>query len=198
MIALQQVIKPLSRAPGVIIRTGAFKETTFLVSEYGELKYTNGITGQLSTPKRCPLAVFGHHNMNLMKRAPIKDINTRVCTDENIIFYNGHDKFLGDIFPEAKILFLNYCEKNFIYNNMSRKIFPKVEKVFSNSHPCSHGVMHRFANNPAYVGYLTPEFYQHFLHKRWWEKDTDYIREISYENYTEYISNFDLVDPTWY
>lgn len=163
-------------------------------------KVTNPVTVQLCTPSlslRRSIAVFDQNNMNLVKHLPRKESTTRICTNENILFRNGQDKFLDDLFPDAKILFLNNCDKNFMYYNMNRKIFPKVEKIFSNSHPYDYSLMSSFGNNnPEYVRYITPRSYRHHLH-RWWEEYAEYIQEITYENYEAYFNTFDQVEPTW-
>lgn len=61
---------------------------------------------------------------------------------------------LGDIhprfdvkFPAAKEVWLDHCDKNFVYYWLYPSNFPQVERIYLNSHPCEYRVMHRFSSD---------------------------------------------------
>jgi hypothetical protein len=99
-----------------------------------------------------------------------------------ICIVNGRDQFfLRGNFPKTKVLFLFGCDKNFVYYNLTKSNFPELCNLYSDSHPCEYSVMHRHQNNLGYVGYLTPNYYDHYL-DIWWDKDIPHIQEMKEED----------------
>lgn len=58
-------------------------------------------------------------------------------------------------FPDAKIVTMNHCDKNFVFAWLQPVVFPKVETIYLNSHPCEPQVFKRF---PQAKWYLLEEY----------------------------------------
>jgi hypothetical protein len=48
-------------------------------------------------------------------------------------------------FPECKLLMIDSCDKNFFYYWFHRRVFPKVENIWINNHPCAYDMHVRFS-----------------------------------------------------
>ena len=143
------------------------------------------------------IASFTLSNMNINSVNATKLLRpSRICTDKNVMFIGGYNSHIIDKFPNTKTLILNNCEKNFVYYNLNSRIFPNLEKVYSDSHPCDPDVLHRFANNPKYQAFLVNNYYIKY-NNRWWDKNHPYIVPISDEYFNAYISSHDLMEPTF-
>lgn len=141
-----------------------------------------------------PIAYFSHKNMLFEKKDHI--IPKKICIDKSVFFEEGLDNYLNYQFPYAHTVFFHRCDKNFLFYNLRKDIFPNLERFYTNSHPCDFHVMHRFADKQNYVGYITLPFYQRFLH-RWWNPDTRHIKKIEITDYEYLIKSYTKIDPTF-
>lgn len=148
----------------------------------------------LNSDIRKPLGVFTISNMNQLYTN--KKQQSRVCRDESVIFKDGVDTHIIDVFPYTKTLFFHNCDKNFVYYNINTKKFPNLQNFYCISHPCDFSVMHRFANKPDYNGYLTSLYYHKYLNI-WWHPTTRHVKELTDENYAHILESFIEVDPSF-
>jgi hypothetical protein len=77
----------------------------------------------------------------------------------------------GPIF-ESTTLFLNCCDKNFVFYWLNQRTFPNLKSIYLASHPCDYEVLHRF---PQSTIYLIKKF-------------------ENYKKYPEYLDNVIIVD----
>ena len=146
---------------------------------------------------RKPLGVFTLINMNRLETSKYIDKHqSRVCTNEAVIFKHGVDCHILDKFPYTKTLFFHNCEKNFVYYNLNTKKFPNLEKMYCLAQPSDFSVLHRFAAKPDYTGYLISPYYRQYLNK-WWYPTTRHIKEITEENYINTLESFVEVNPSF-
>lgn len=47
-------------------------------------------------------------------------------------------------FPDAKVVFMNRCDKNFVYYWLRPRVFPNVERIYLFSHPCMPNYLRAF------------------------------------------------------
>ena len=93
---------------------------------------------------------------------------------------------MGDIHPRnppptfvaAETVFLPSNDKNFIYYWTYPRVFPVVNTIYLNSHPCEPPVMHRF-NARGTIIHLD-ERYQ--CYKRRWAPDSEYVKLFRFED----------------
>lgn len=156
------------------------------------------LVSSLNTNVKKPLGVFTISNMNRLETVQYSNNKqqSRICTDEAVIFKHGVDSHIIDLFPYTKTLFFHNCEKNFVFYNLNSKKFPNLEKLYCLAHPCDFAVMHRFANKPEYTGYLTTPFYRRYLN-RWWYPTTRHVKELTDENYKDILESFVEVNPSF-
>ena len=79
-------------------------------------------------------------------------LSNKVITCPKVIFtqcMDIHPFSKGPIFDHARYVYLDGCNKNFVYYWLNRKTFPNVQKIYLNSHPCQSNVLHRFAKYKA-------------------------------------------------
>lgn len=148
------------------------------------------------TVKTKPIARFTLQNMKLLDGIPCGQWKSRVCIDKEIIFHDGYDHFVGDIFPNAKTVIFNNCTDVFLYYNLNKVKFPNITSLYSNSDPPNSRVMQLMIHNPGYVGYLTSDHYKLHLGE-WWKKDCTHVQEITPNDYRKLLQSYIQIDPTF-
>lgn len=86
----------------------------------------------------------------------------------SIIMNGNNDQFRynRNIFL-SKVLFMNNCEKNFVYFNLNKQIFPEVKYIFLNgSNPCDSNVLRRFQNSQIYLSEIYYDSYKKFFEEK--------------------------------
>jgi len=68
----------------------------------------------------------------------------------------------GPIFKGTETLFMNSCDKNFVYYWLNNQTFPNVKTIYLSSHPCEYPVMRRFPQSQIYLN----DWYQRYK-TRW-------------------------------
>lgn len=108
--------------------------------------------------------------------------------NQNICFRNCNNSFVQAQFPEAKTLFFNGCDKNFVYYNLHPPLFPKLEQIYLDSHPAECPVLHRFFSDHRDVDiYLLDRLWK--LERHWFE-GASYIHPISIQHYNEKLLSY--------
>ena len=92
-----------------------------------------------------------------------------VRTSDKVIFYKCGDihPWEDTSFPDAKVVHLEFCDKNFVYYWLKPLTFPNVNTIYLNSHPCQHSswLTHFSENIPIY---MAP---RHQCYKERWYRD---------------------------
>lgn len=108
-----------------------------------------------------------------------KDLNHNV-----VLLSQCANSFLAVQFPHAETLFVDECEKNFVYYNINTRYFPNVKTIYCNSHPCESMVLKRHhdmyiqENNPDEITiYLTEQWMD--MYKQKWFRNEEYIKGIT-------------------
>lgn len=142
-----------------------------------------------------PISSFNCRNIN--KAVPYlwnTNDNYRVCINDSVIFRDIPDCGIRDVFPNAKLVIFDNCDKNFVYYTFRKDIFPDVEIFILNSHPCDFAVMHRFADKNIYCGYITSTYYKRYLGD-WWYPETKHIKEIMFDDYYDKLDSYTEIIP---
>lgn len=96
----------------------------------------------------------------------------------------GVNSHLPARFPNCETLFIDDCDKNYVYYNLDTIHFPKVKTIYLNSHPCEYSVLHRhFLVNGKVDIFLTERWYH--TYKDRWFSENGYIKPIKYEEMVE-------------
>ena len=59
----------------------------------------------------------------------------------------------GPVFHETETVFINHCNKNFVYYWLDKQTFPNVKKIYLSSHPCEYPVLRRFPESQIYLAH---------------------------------------------
>lgn len=101
------------------------------------------------------------------------------------------------IFPECKLLMIDNCDKNFFNSCFHRQIFPKVEHIWINNHPCTYEMHLRFAQpifNPPFVlptmFILKTYQYRYFTVKKASHQELPTLNFIDEQEYIEQVQKF--------
>lgn len=100
----------------------------------------------------------------------------------------------GDIWPSKKgpifhadTIFLDNCDKNFIYYWLDKNTFPFAKTIYLSSHPCEHDVLERdfdriilSSNNADY--------------KRKWAKNNDNVSVLDKKEIDDMIESYETED----
>ena len=62
-----------------------------------------------------------------------------------------HPYLNGPIFNGTRTLFLNRCDKNFVYYWLNERRFPNIKTIYLSSHPCEPVVLRRFTGAHIYL-----------------------------------------------
>jgi hypothetical protein len=95
----------------------------------------------------------------------------------------------GPVFNCAETIFMDECDKNFVYYWLNEKTFPAIEKVYLLSHPCDPQVFRRFSQSPKTIIYLSDDFGQY---KERWAKKQDNIIVLSHVTIKQYLQKHDV------
>jgi hypothetical protein len=136
-----------------------------------------------------PLASFDNSTI-------FKENEHKTCLNKNIRISSQKHMFTNIFFPDAETLFMDDCNKEFVFYNFRKHIFPRIETLFINCNPGKFDTLHRFADKEEYNVFITSDLYKKFSGK-WWDKNIDYIKEISHDNYSEVLNSFCEVEPTF-
>lgn len=118
----------------------------------------------------------------------------KTFANKAVCIFNGCDNFyMNCLFSQAKVLFLFNCDKNFVYRNLSKRVFPNLYRLYSTSHPCEYDVMHRHQKNIGYIGYLTPLHYQCY-YNQWWDEDIPHVQEMLEDDMMKIYEEYNKVD----
>lgn len=132
----------------------------------------------------------------------LSQLNGKIIQNRNICIESMPDINLYNLKPkfECETLFLNECNKNFIYYNLNNKIFPYVKSVYLRSHPCEYAVIRQFSISadpktypPGRLSYLqlyVHERYQGLL-ERWGGIKGKNIHVIDDTCYTDTLNSLD-------
>jgi hypothetical protein len=114
------------------------------------------------------------------------DLQNKRIYNTNIIltrYGDIHPFYDGPVFT-CKNLFLDHCDKNFIYYWLNRRTFPNVQNVYLGSHPCKPNVLRRdFAQIHLHEAYRN--------YKKKWAHENNNIQIITEEKYDEMIQYYE-------
>jgi hypothetical protein len=126
-------------------------------------------------------------------------------TDKTIKNKNVILSRYGDIHPfkngpifECDTLFLQCCDKNFLAYWLGHTTFPKLQKLYVDSHPCDSYTLCDYVHLEngdlkkisAYNEiYLTENFYKHYKN-RWWS-DIDNIKSITFSDFEKEMKKYE-------
>jgi|SaaInlStandDraft_5_1057022.scaffolds.fasta_scaffold00192_26 hypothetical protein len=111
-----------------------------------------------------------------------------------ICFTNCNNSFLTGYFPKVETLFINNCNKNFVYYNLNPILFPNVTTIFCNSYPdelylfCHHAMFNKrsFIKQEYYLNYynnlnilITEDMFDQCFIKWYINNNIPYIKKIS-------------------
>ena len=108
------------------------------------------------------------------------------------MIYGKDQSFIKVTFPNVRVLFVEKCNKNFVYYNLHTSRFPKLYRLYCTSHPCEYDTMHRFQDNAGYIGYLEDCHYQHYL-GRWWDDDVKHVQSISRDSIEDLLERYNKI-----
>ena len=101
----------------------------------------------------------------------------------------GNNSHLKAIFPRCETLFIDDCEKNYVYYNLDTHHFPNVKKIYINSHPCEYSVLHRhFLVNGEIEIFLSEKWY--YYYKERWFAEGSYIKPIKSEDMEKELKKY--------
>ena len=138
-------------------------------------------------PLNRSVAMFNNSNI-------FREKEHRTCLNDTVKISNVKHMFTNVFFPNVDTLFLDKCNKHFVFYNLHQHIFPNLKILYINSHPGKFATVHRFAKEDEYIVYITPKLYHNFFGK-WWDENFKYIREISDTDYANYLNNLEKVQP---
>ena len=91
-------------------------------------------------------------------------------------------------YPETKTIFANNCDKNFVYYWMYKShIFPKVENLYLNSHPCESVMFSRWSDINVYL----IEHYRYMFGFDW-AKESSRIKIIKQKDYQALLASYEV------
>ena len=114
----------------------------------------------------------------------------RKCLNRVIVLEDGFDDFLGDVFPYAHTVIFDKCDKNFVYYNLNKDTFPRIDSVILNSHPCEPCVLKTFNEKPYFVYQLTPHYYDLF-ERRWGFERVGNVQKIEDNEYKDLLKSLE-------
>ena len=82
---------------------------------------------------------------------------------------------------DAETIFVSGCNKNFVYYNIDKHIFPKATKLYLSSHPAEPQFFNRDFDN-IYVTYLS-------VYKRWTQNRPN-VKFITGEEFRDELSKY--------
>lgn len=119
-------------------------------------------------------------------------LQNKTFRNKIVCIINGTSQFLiqTHVFVDALVVFLFECDKEFIFFNINKHVFPNLYNLYCTSHPYNFGVMHRLQDNIGYTAFIVEEHYNQY-HGIWWDDDTPHIKSITkkdilneYDKYT--------------
>ena len=86
-------------------------------------------------------------------------------------------------FPNCKVLFVDRCEKNFVYFYIRKRTFPNLEEVFLACSPCEPQIF--------YEGFKKIHLTKNYeRYKERWAKNNDTVDVISEEQFKEELAKY--------
>ena len=99
----------------------------------------------------------------------------------------------GDVHPctnkpifMAETLFVENCNKNFIYYWLHENNFPNIKKVYLLSHPCEKIVLHRKLGTIYLVG--------NFGNFKKWNTECDNVKTITTDEFNNELKKYQFTD----
>jgi len=138
-------------------------------------------------PLNRTVAMFNNSNI-------FREKEHQTCLDDTVKINNAKHMFTNVFFPNVNTLFLDKCNKHFVFYNLHPHIFPNLKILYLNSHPCKFATVHRFAKDQEYMVYITPK-YHHSNFGQWWDENFKYIKEISDTDYANYLNSLEKAQP---
>jgi hypothetical protein len=122
-----------------------------------------------------------------------------VILNKTLIISECYNSFLTSTFPSVETLFLDKCEKNFIYYNVNTHYFPNVKTIYCNSHPCEPQVLQRHHymyskqsdNDENEISIYLTKMWIEFYKKRWFSS-ADYIQSITTEKMYDIMNTYEV------
>ena len=93
-----------------------------------------------------------------------------------------HPNTKGPIFTGTK-LFLDACDKNFVYSWLNKDTFPNLQTVYLASHPCEPEILNRQFNE-----FYLHDKYEHY--KKRWTLNPNNVKIISNNDYIKELSKY--------
>ena len=145
------------------------------------------------------VAKFTQHNMNAgwVNQEKLK----RTCLNKVVHFERGCNAVLRDEFPNVETVIFEDCDKIFFHLNfVIERIFPNLQTVISNCHPCEEYTLHKRKREKIDI----------FLTERWvdckrnWmntnymtnlDKIASYIHPVTNKEFNDFIEDLSYTDP---
>lgn len=124
-----------------------------------------------------------------------------VILNKTLIISECYNSFLTSTFPNVETLFLDKCEKNFVYYNVNTHYFPNVKTIYCNSHPCEGQVLQRHHymyskqsdNSSNEISIYLTEMWMELYKKRWFSS-ADYIQGITTDKMYDIMNTYEVED----
>lgn len=133
-----------------------------------------------------PLLLDGNdHIINYLTNNDVPN-NVMIINDG----YNIHlpeRKKLSSI--KSTVLFLNNCEKNFVYRCSYGNIFPHVNTIYLNSHPCEPSFFYSFQKNSPKITIYIHENFSLYKYKSWAPSGLDMFT-IKSKDYNDILNKY--------
>ena len=129
---------------------------------------------------------------NSISQSPLK-INPAkldIIRNKNILLSECWNSFMCATFPNAETLFIDKCEKNFVFYNFNTLYFPNVKHVYINCHPCESRVLHRHLEVGTTIHLV--DFWMDIYKKRWSLEKYEHIKNIDKDTFNSLIASYEL------
>ena len=94
----------------------------------------------------------------------------------------------GPIFSNCKIVFVDNCDKNFVYYWINKRRFPNINSIYIfDTHPCDSEVVNRFYDTRI-------KFYLCCEYKCRWDKDSDDVILLNSDKMKSLLSSYNEED----
>jgi hypothetical protein len=112
----------------------------------------------------------------------------RYITCPWLVFNRAHDTFLPKPYPiiESTNIIFDSCDKKFVYYVLFKEFYPKLQKVYLNSHPCDPNVFLRFKHSNIEI-HLIEDFWGY---KRW-TIDMENVKLITHKELKHIMKNLE-------
>lgn len=111
-----------------------------------------------------------------------KQVHNDIALIKNVGFENhkfiNHPEFL------SKHIFVEGCDKNYVYYYVNHTNFPNLEELYLMSHPCEPNTLWRFYNKKVYLS----DFYKNY--KKRWAPENENLIILSHDEMLNMLNSY--------